>query len=337
MNARPVILHLVDDATAGGVMRVVEFIRTSADMATFGEHRVLHVKRGKLIAKPFDADILVSHLAVSWRSLPALLAMRASNASKPFLHIEHSYTEAFVALNVQNKRRFAALLKVSFSIFDHIIAVSEAQAEWIKSRGLCAPQKITTIQSCVNLKAFRNLTAPHGPVRVFGAIGRLDFQKGFDSLIVAFRACQNPELRLHIFGEGDQEPMLRKLAGDDERIVFRGFAADPVTALAQVDAVVMPSRWEAYGLVAIETLSAGRHLICADIDGLNDHVRGGAMVFRRGSINDLKQVMTDLVADKDAAGNLSPYRQGRLLEERFLQGWAETLDLIGNRRVAVRA
>ncbi len=334
MTARPLVLHLADDTTAGGVMRVVDFIQTSPQMAALGTHRVMHVKRGKVSGKAFDADIIVSHLAISWRSLPALLAMRAANASKPILHIEHSYTESFVALNVANKRRFSALLKVAFSIFDRVIAVSEAQAGWIRSRQFCAPQKVATIQSCVDHAAFRDLPAPAGPVRIFGAIGRLDVQKGFDTLIFAFRECEDPALRLHIYGAGDQEHHLRALAGSDERIVFKGFVADPMSAMAQVDAVVMPSRWEAYGLVAIEALSAGRHLICADVDGLVDHVSGGATLFQRGSISDLKARMMALAGDGHHGQAASAYRQGSVLEDRFVAGWAQNLELSGYKAAA---
>jgi glycosyltransferase involved in cell wall biosynthesis len=327
MSAVPIVLHLVDDTTAGGVMRVVDFIQTSPGMAELGEHRIQHIKRGKIEGRPLCADVVVSHLAVSWRSLPALIAMRAMNVGKLFVHIEHSYTEAFVALNVKNRRRFGALLKVSFSLFDRIIAVSHAQAKWLETRGYCRSEKLTTIQSCVDLAPFRKLPSVAGPVRVFGAIGRLDHQKGFDTLITAFRACNNAEIRLHIFGEGDQEQTLRKLAGGDDRIVFQGFMQDPVAAFAQVDAVIMPSRWEAYGLVAIEALSAGRQLICADLDGLNDHEVGGAFLVRAGSISDLTKTIDGLSSGPKNDVLISRYRSSEVLERRFITGWERILRL----------
>lgn len=336
MNTRPIVLHLVDDATAGGVMRVVDFIRTSTDMAKLGEHKVVHIKRGKIPRRRFDADIIVSHLAISWRNLPALLAIRAGCTAKPFIHVEHSYTEGFVALNVRNKRRFSTLLKVAFSIFDRVIAVSEAQAAWIISRGFCTAPKLATVQSCVDLAPFREIPSLAGPVRIFGAIGRLDAQKGFDTLIHAFRTCTAPDIQLHIYGEGDAESLLRQLAGGDERIKFKGFASDPVAAFAQVDAVVMPSRWEAYGLVAIETLSAGRHLICADIDGLNDHKSGGANLFRPGSVNDLAEKIIKLCSEGSCGTGFSPYRSVSVLEERFLGNWADILDRAGRMRAQAR-
>ena len=325
MTARPVVLHLVDDHTAGGVMRVVDFMRTSPAMAACGDHRVRYVKRGKVLGNLPEADIIVSHLAVSWRTLPALIALRASNASKPLLHVEHSYTEAFVALNVRNRRRFSALLRIAFSLFDRVVAVSHAQASWIISRGFCPAKKLATIQSCVDLADFRNVSASAGPARIFGAIGRLDSQKGFDTLIHAFRSCSNPDIQLHIYGEGVEEPLLRTLAGGDERISFKGFASDPAAPFAQVDAVVMPSRWEAYGLVAIEALSAGKRLICSDTDGLRDHQARGAQLVRAGSINDLRAKLIDLSSQRVTTAPISPFRQTNVLENCFAKKWAELI------------
>ena len=336
MTARPMILHLVDDATAGGVMRVVDFIQSSTGMAEMGEHQVQQVKRGKIIARPFQADVIVSHLAISWRSLPALIAIRAANATKQFIHIEHSYTEAFVALKVKNRRRFAALLKVAFSLFDRVVAVSHAQANWITSRGFCAPTKLATIQSCVDLAAYRNIPSLTKPARIFGAIGRLDEQKGFDTLIAAFRKCSNPDIRLHIFGEGNQETALRNLASGDDRIVFKGFIKDPVAAYAQVDVVVMPSRWEAYGLVAIEALSAGRQLICANVDGLNDHKVGGANLVKVGSISDLASKMSELYSEGQCQKEISPYRLSTVLEDQFVLGWTSILSDVSTRWTDLR-
>ncbi len=326
MTARPKVLHLVDDATAGGVMRVVDFICTSAEMAKLADHRVLHTQRGQIVSRRLDADVIVSHLAISWRSLPALLALRASYVAKPLIHVEHSYTEGFVALNVSNKRRFSTLLKVAFSLFDRVVAVSEAQASWISSRGYCKASKLKTVQSCVDLAPFRAIPLREGPVRIFGAIGRLDEQKGFDTLIHSLKACTAPELELHIYGEGSAEPLLRRLAAEDGRISFKGFAPDPVTAYAQVDAVVMPSRWEAYGLVAIEALSAGRRLLCANVDGLNDHRVGGATLFRAGSVRDLTEEMAVISSAGFTPGDLSPYRSTNSLENRFIARWQQIVE-----------
>jgi len=202
--------------------------------------------------------------------------MLITRPSTKLIHVEHSYTQGFVRHNVPNERRFHALLRTGFRLFDKVVAVSHAQAKWFGDEALVKAKKLTIIQSYVDLTPFAALPSQAGPIRHFGAIGRLDKQKGFDTLISAFQKVEGQDLRLSIFGEGPEEANLRSLAQNDQRISFEGFAARPTVPYQSVDAVLMPSRWEAYGLVAIEALAAGRTLICNEVDGLLDHIEFGA-------------------------------------------------------------
>jgi D-inositol-3-phosphate glycosyltransferase len=320
MNNPIKVLHLVDDTTAGGVKHVVDFILSSNGTHTNILHERLEVIRGKMNASRFDADIIVSHLAISWRSIPALLALGTANIGKTIIHVEHSYTEGFVVHNVKHKVRFTILLRFGFSLFDKIIAVSNAQAKWFADLNLCASEKVTTIQSCVDLAPFRALPLRHGGNRIFAAIGRLDYQKGFDVLIAAFKACPDQEISLHIYGEGDEKLKLQNSANGDNRIVFKGFVDIPVDAFAEVDVVLMPSRWEAYGLVAIEALSAGRALVCSDVDGLRDHKVFGAEVLEEYSLSCVTSKLSQMRVESDGR-SLTLRNSNNSLEEVFFQKW----------------
>ena len=325
MTQLPRVLHLVDDTTAGGVMRVLDFICSDPVMAQTAQHEVKPVTRGKMIGKLRDADVVVSHLTVSWRSLPAMAALKASHPRTPLLHVEHSYTENFVLHNVNRQQRFKRLLRTAYALFDRVICVSNGQAEWLKKARLVRSNAIVVIQSCVNLDDFRAIPARRGPVRVFGAIGRLDAQKGFDTLIRAFRKCEDLDIELHIVGTGAQEQELRALAKGDDRIVFRGFQSDTAAALAKIDVVVMPSRWEAYGLVAIEALASGRRLLCSDIDGLQDHAALGGRVVPIGEVSDLTdQIIVE--AGNEASTN-EPWASLDAChsENNFREKWDELL------------
>ncbi|MGH1354806.1 MAG: glycosyltransferase [Thalassovita sp.] len=274
---RPIVVHLVDDTTAGGVMRLLEHISQCSGMARSGQHQIRVVKRGGLAVRRIKADVIVSHLVISWRTLPALLSLRALNAGTPMIHVEHSYTQGFTAHNVPNKKRFLNLLRIGYSVFDHLIAVSHAQARWMFRHRLADLGALTVISPVVGMSGFAQLPAPAPQARTFGAIGRLHRQKGFDLLIQAFRKLPNPDLRLNIYGEGPERPALQALADGDARIRFLGHAKNPVAAMHAVDAVVMPSRWEAYGLVAIEARVAGRPVLVSGVDGLDDQAQDGAI------------------------------------------------------------
>ncbi|MGB5864869.1 MAG: glycosyltransferase [Sulfitobacter sp.] len=329
MKTRPVLLHLIDDTTAGGVMQVLNFLRSDPEMARTATHKVEKVKRGAIFSRLEQADVIVSHQTVSWSVLPSLLALRTRFARTPLIHVEHSYTDAFVAHNVTHKRRFICLLKLAYGFFDRVVSVSNGQANWMVANRLLHGEKLSTIQSCVALDAFRSLPVPKNASRVFGAIGRLDDQKGFDALIKAFRECSDPDIALHIIGEGAQEDALKFLAGDDSRIVFKGFQENTAAALAPIDVVVMPSRWEAYGLVAIEALTAGRRLLCSNIDGLCDHEPLGAILFDAKNVLALKELILHEARFVRTDEQSVTGRMTLRLENRFRECWRHLLSEVG--------
>jgi glycosyltransferase involved in cell wall biosynthesis len=79
-------------------------------------------------------------------------------------------------------------------------------------------------------------------------------------------------------GSGDYEvnyraeTQHRKMVAD--RVTFVESVRDVVPILAQLDVVVMPSLWEACGLLAIEAMCMGVPLIGSDCIGLREVLRG---------------------------------------------------------------
>ncbi len=270
------IVHLIDDTTAGGVMRVLDYIKSNRQMNATATHEVVEMPRSRFSLRRIQADVIVSHLSISWKSLSTLVALRAAHADLPLLHVEHSYTQAFTALNVPHPKRFGALLRTAYALFDRVIAVSHAQGKWLTSRGLVSQHALRVIPSCVDLSPLFDITPVAGPAQTFGLIGRAHEQKGFDIAIRAFMATADADLRLRVFGEGGETDALRALCAGDSRITFHGHV-DPTAAYSSVDAVLMPSRWEAFGLVALEARAAGRPIYCSRVDGLLDQIQHGAI------------------------------------------------------------
>lgn len=321
MTHRPHVLHLIDDTTAGGVMRVLDHIQRCPLMAATARHSLLAVTRGKSLPA-VRADVIVSHLTISWRALPALIVFRARHATTPIVHVEHSYTGAFSALNVTSKARFQTLLRTAYALFDRVVAVSEAQAGWMTARGLVSAESLQVIRPVVDLAGFRALARPDRPLRTIGAIGRLDRQKGFDVLIPAFRALTARDLRLDIYGEGPERAALEALAAGDPRIVFRGLAA-PEQALAAVDVVAMPSRWEAFGLVALEARAAGRPLVMSGVDGLAGQATGETATVPSLSVADWTEALRRMLA-RGAAITWADPTEGA--EGAFAAGWTRLIE-----------
>ncbi|MDW3224376.1 MAG: glycosyltransferase family 4 protein [Paracoccaceae bacterium] len=268
------VIHLVDDTTPGGVMRMLDHLMSLPGLLGRTHQSVCLVKKSEWSIGRHDADVIVSHLALSWRSLPALMALRAMNPDTRVLHVEHSYTRAFTALNVPNKKRFHTMLRTSYALFDGVIAVSKGQAEWLLQRNLVTDRALSVIRPHVDLSQFEAIAPPEPTRNVIGAFGRLEPQKGFDILIEAFHLCPLRDARLVIFGEGSERARLGALARYDNRISFRGHCTDLPSAYAETNIVAMPSRWEAFGLVAQEAQAAGRNVLVSGVDGLAEQAGG---------------------------------------------------------------
>lgn len=104
------------------------------------------------------------------------------------------------------------------------------------------------------------------------AVGRLSRYKGFDMLIEALACVQ--DMQLLIVGDGECAADLRALVharGLDQRVAFAGALSDDklASAYAAADAFVLPSldRGEAFGLVLLEAMRAGRAVVASDIPG----------------------------------------------------------------------
>jgi len=113
-------------------------------------------------------------------------------------------------------------------------------------------------------------------------LGRLVEEKGFDLAVRAFaNSCARlPQAELVIAGDGPCRSPLMDLAqrlGVGERVRFTGWV-DPSDRLALIDsasAVVVPSRREPFGLVALEAALRGRPVVARAVGGLMEVIRDG--------------------------------------------------------------
>ena len=120
------------------------------------------------------------------------------------------------------------------------------------------------------------MPSPYDPARLnLLYVGRHDRQKGLDVLLDAMRRLPGGEIVLHVVGAAVASrgtPM-----GDAPNVVHHGWQSrDRVAAfMAGADALVMPSRWEGFGLVAIEAMRAGLPVCASAVDALPEMVKEG--------------------------------------------------------------
>lgn len=114
---------------------------------------------------------------------------------------------------------------------------------------------------------------------VIACPGRLHPQKGFDFAIRAFAKIHSrfPRARLVLAGDGQERAALLALVaqwGLQDRVVLRGWVSPPQIPafLNESTLVLMPSRWEPFGLVALQAAQMGRPIIASRVGGLPEIV-----------------------------------------------------------------
>jgi glycosyltransferase involved in cell wall biosynthesis len=114
---------------------------------------------------------------------------------------------------------------------------------------------------------------------IFGFFGRFMPQKGFNYVIDAVECLKNADDRgkfvIMPVGSGDYEPHYRgqiEKRGLEPYFKFIPYKPDISWMMKGCDTVLMPSIWEAWGLLACEVLCAGVPLIATNCIGLREAV-----------------------------------------------------------------
>lgn len=166
------------------------------------------------------------------------------------------------------------------------------------------------------------------------AIGRHEFQKGFDVLVAAFEQvrAQVPDARLLVAGRtGSATAALTaqiERLGLTDSVELLGFRADAPELLCAADIFVSSSRWEGSPGAVIEAMALEAPIVCTDIVA-NTEVFGGeacARLVAAGSEAGLAAAIVSVLRDGPDPGHVLRAR------DRFLDRF--TIDRVAAAMVA---
>ena len=139
------------------------------------------------------------------------------------------------------------------------------------------------------------------------AVGRLDYQKGFDRLIQAWKLIQErdefKDWHLDIFGQGEWHDMLQKMISDFglEQTARINRPTNRIgNEYAHSSLIVMTSNYEGFGMVLVEAMACGVPAIAFDCKcGPKDIIRHGenGLLVANGDIQGLAGAMMKLMGD----------------------------------------
>ncbi|MDQ1179944.1 glycosyltransferase family 4 protein [Rhodococcus sp. SORGH_AS_0301] len=155
-------------------------------------------------------------------------------------------------------------------------------------------------------------------------VGRLEYEKGVQDLIAALPRVRrtHPGTTLTVVGDGTQLDHLVDLARVHRvrrAVTFVGsLGHDGVLGhLHRADALVLPSRYEPFGIIALEGAAAGTPLVASTAGGLGEAVVDGVtgMSFVPGDVGSLATAVRRTLDDPAAARTRSDAARARLTSD----------------------
>lgn len=266
----------------------------------------LHIIRIVRIAKNYDVVHVNLFPALYWAAI-AKCFLR----NKRFVYTEHS--------TFNKRRKYPILQKVEkwiYGQYDYIVAISNKVREsllvWIGNN----KRNIVTINNGVDIRKFTTAKAvtksmlgiDDGHVMIFMS-ARFSAAKDQSTVVKSFPFLLNNR-KIHIVFAGDgplleNVKLLAEQMGISANIHFLGFRNDIPEIIKASDICVLSSKWEGFGLVAVEYMAAGKPVIASNVDGLNDVVRGAGMLFEQGNEKELAEKINLLIADDSLYNQMS--------------------------------
>jgi glycosyltransferase involved in cell wall biosynthesis len=180
---------------------------------------------------------------------------------------------------------------------------------------------------------FREERGIEGPMVLY--LGRLAVNKRMELVIKALPRLREvvPDLKLVIAGPddgvGDEWKALTRSLGLEDHVRFEGFLSeeDKLAAFTAADLFVLPSEWEAYGLVLMEAQACGTPCVVADRGGPKEVIAPGetGVVVPFGDEERWTTSLLDLLTDEGLRR-----RMGNAARERAMTvfRWSNIIDQI---------
>jgi glycosyltransferase involved in cell wall biosynthesis len=208
----------------------------------------------------WQPDVLHCHM---FHANAASVFLRATGLACPVLWTYHNVEHRSLPL-----RR--AFYRLGRPLADRQVYVSGAVRD--HQHGVAGTgRREAVIYNGLDPTRFLDIAPRPGPV--FGSVGRLVPQKGYDLLVRAFaRLCRHDdEAQLKIAGDGPTRSDLLRLIrslGVSGRAELAGFVEDVPGFLSGLNAFVVPSRTEGFGMTLLEALAAGLPCIASRVGAL---------------------------------------------------------------------
>ena len=230
----------------------------------------------------------------------------------------HTYRQAFVPSDP--RRALAAAEAAAYRRAARVLPISQSTADAVRAMGVPA-SRVEVVAPGVDLPDLD--PAIREPGRML-FVGRLEKEKGaLPATAVMRRVLQRrPGWSGIVVGSGRLERAVREEASGSARIEVAGRLDDDAlaTELARASVVIMPSRFEGLGLVALEAQARGTPVVGYDVTGLRDAVRDGGILVAEDDAEALYRACLRVLQDDAFAAELGARGRDFVAKEHSWDG-----------------
>lgn len=220
------------------------------------------------------------------------------------------------------KRTTYYLLKWAYNYCDQIISLSKGVAKDFKMYNVNL-EKVKVIYNPVEVVNISNNVCNfdkkrNKEIKLIGC-GRLVPQKNFLLLIKALGNLKNelPNWNLDILGEGPELNNLKNAVIDrqlEDKINFLGFKDFPNEYMKNADLFILPSKWEGFGHVIVESMANGTPVLASNCPHGPEEIIGEnkyGWLFENDNLNDLEEKLISIITSADKIEKMSAIAQNR--------------------------
>lgn len=223
--------------------------------------------------RSFEPDVVHIHGTFAGATVRSALALHASRVRLVYCPHGWAFDRALSPTACAMVRRFEAVLA---NLSQDIVCISEHERQSALRAGIRADRLTVVLNGVAGTRPMADAQPTpwrEGRTRLLFA-GRFDRQKGVDLLFAALRRLGDS---VHAVVAGDYVladgpplavPDNATLAGWLDQSQLEGL-------FESADVLVVPSRWEGFGLIAVEAMRAGLAVMASRVGGLPEIIEDG--------------------------------------------------------------
>lgn len=267
------------------------------------------IPRISLMALMGDYDLL--HVHGMCPTITDLSILFASMRGKPIVLTYHNDAESQQWGPIAKVAAFVYASIVSLLIRKVGVVVSSTHSYAATSVALkYSLDKLRIIPMGVDLGKYELVDGHAGEnaARNLLFVGQLREYKGVNVLLdaISLLNSQGQHIKVNIVGTGPELQNLRRMAKNlsvENNVCFLGNVSDQelIQLYSTCDSVVLPSlnRREAFGIVLLEAMAAGKNIVASDIPGVNEiATKAGGFLARPNDAHSLAQSIIQSIANK---------------------------------------